>query len=59
MTGNREQKQIQVIPGRWLMLMPPDPLFEGILTLHVLMHDNYEDEPNKIGYFAYGSKECL
>ena len=54
MKGHVEERPIKVIPGQWVMLMPPDPEFEGILTLHVLIHDNYADEPNKIGYFAYG-----
>jgi hypothetical protein len=55
MKGHVEQRPIKIIPGQWVMLVPPDPEFEGALTLHVLIHDNYQDEPNKIGYLAYGS----
>ena len=55
MKGDVEQRPIKVISGKWVMLMPPDPEFEGILTLHILVQDNYEDEPNIISYLAYGS----
>jgi len=55
MKGHFEQKPIEIIPGQWIVLVPPDPEFEGALTLHVLIHDNYPDAPDKIGYLAYSS----